>query len=114
MTTQTEPVAANSVTYGYDLRGLQMSAEFTSSGLGIQNGYDGFGRRTSTTITMGGVTRTVSHQYDLDGDLTRVTHPDTNYFQSTYDGMDRFTAVIENGATSVVGQTYFTAVWKVS
>lgn len=105
---QTEPVAANSVSYAYDLRGLQLSALFTSSGLGIHNGYDGFGRRTTTTSTMGGVTRVVSRQYDLDGDLVRVTHPDTNYFQYTYDGLDRFSAVLENGTTGIVGQTYFT------
>lgn len=105
---QTEPLAANSVTYTYDLRGLQRSALFTSSGLGISNGYDGFGRRTTSTNTMGGVTRAVSLQYDFDGNLTRVTHPDTNYFQYTYDGLDRFTATLENGSTSIVGQTYFT------
>ena len=104
---KTEPVAANSVTYAYDLRNLQLSALF-SSNLGISNGYDGFGRRTTTTNTMGGFTRAVSRQYDFDGNLTRVTHPDTNYFQYTSDGLDRFTAILENGTTSIVGQTYLT------
>ena len=75
---------------------------------GDSNGFDGFGRRTSATSPMGGVTRTVSRQYDFDGNLTRVTHPDTNYFQYSNDGLVRFTAILENGSTSIVGQTYFT------
>jgi YD repeat-containing protein len=49
----------------------------------------------------------IGRQYDLDDDLTWVTHPDGRKFQYTYDGMDRFTRILENGSTSSVGQTYF-------
>ncbi len=49
----------------------------------------------------------MNRQYDLDGELTRVTHPDGNYFQYTYDGSDRFTGILENGNASIVGQTYY-------
>jgi RHS repeat-associated protein len=104
---KTEPVANNSVTYSYDLQGHQKSALFTSSGLGITNTYDGFGRRLSTTNTMASGNSTISRRYDLDGDLTWVTHPDGTQFQYTYDGMDRFTGILENGTTSIVHQTYF-------
>jgi RHS repeat-associated protein len=106
MATKTEPVASQSVTYTYDLRGLQTHAVFTSSGVGITNSFDGFGRRLSTTNTMGTTSLEVSSLYDLDGDLIRVTHPDGNYFQYTYDGDDRLTGILENGATSIVSQSY--------
>jgi RHS repeat-associated protein len=106
MSTKIEPVASQSVTYGYDLQGHQISALFTSTNLGITNSYDGFGRRLTTTNTMGPASLQISHQYDLDGDLTRVTHPDGSYFQYTYDGDDRFTGILENGATSIVSQSY--------
>ncbi len=54
---KTEPAAGNSVTYIYDLRGLQTSAVFASSGLGIKSVYDGFGRRVTTTNTMSSPSR---------------------------------------------------------
>ena len=106
MSQKTEPVASNSVTYGYDLRGLQTSAVFTSSGLGVTNGYDGFGRRTSTSNSMISGNSQISRTYDLDGDLTWVIHPDGSQFQYTNDGDDRFTGILENGATSIVSQKY--------
>jgi YD repeat-containing protein len=107
MSQKTEPVASNSVTYGYDLRGLQTSAVFTSSGLGVTNGYDGFGRRTSTSNSMISGNSKISRTYDLDGDLTWVIHPNGSQFQYTNDGDDRFTGILENGATSIVSQNYF-------
>jgi RHS repeat-associated protein len=103
---KTEPVSSSSVTYSYDLRGLQVSALFTSSGLGITNSFDGFGRRTSTKNSMASGSPIITRQYDLDGDLTWVKHPDGNQFQYTYDGMDRFTGISENGVTSIVSQSY--------
>jgi RHS repeat-associated protein len=102
------PGTANDVYYGYDLRGLQTYALFGStSGPGVSSGYDGFGRLTSTTSTMGGVTRTVGHLYDADGDRTRVTHPDNNYFLYNYDGLDRLSGIQENGGPSIVSQSYY-------
>lgn len=102
------PGAADDVYYGYDLRGLQTHARFGSaSGPGVSNVYDGFGRRTSSTTTMGGVSRTVAHGHDDDGALTRVTHPDGNYFVYGRDGLGRFTGILENDSTAVVSQNYF-------
>ena len=101
------PGATGDVTYAYDLRGLQTSAVFPS-GAGISNSYDGFGRNYLSTINMGGVSRTINRLFDADGDRTRVTHPDSNYFVYTYDGLDRLSGVLENGSTSIVSQTYYT------
>lgn len=101
------PTASQDVYYGYDLRGLMRYALFGStSGPGITNTYDGFGRLTSTTSTMGGFTRAVSEGHDNDGDRTSVTFPDGNYFDYDYDGLDRLSDVRENGSTTVVSESY--------
>jgi RHS repeat-associated protein len=95
------------VYYGYDLRGLMTYARFGStSGSGITNAYDGFGRMTSSTNTMGGVSRTVYQGFDADGDRTSVTDPDNNYFDYDYDGLDRLSDVRENAGTTVVSASY--------
>jgi RHS repeat-associated protein len=101
------PTASEDVYYGYDLRGLMTYARFgSSSGTGITNSYDGFGRMTSTTNTTGGVSRTVYQGFDADGDRNSVTDPDNNYFDYDYDGLDRLSDVRENGSTTVVSESY--------
>jgi RHS repeat-associated protein len=102
------PSPDSDVYYGYDLPGHQTYARFgSSSGLGVTNVYDGFGRLKSTTTNMGGFSRTVGHGYDADGDRTSTTFPDTTNFIYQYDGVDRFKGILENGSTSVVSQTYY-------
>lgn len=97
-----------SVYYSYDLRGLQTAARFdgASGADAVVNGYDGFGRIASTMTTMSGLARSLTFQYDADGNRTRVTHPDGNYFQYNYDGRDRPVFVQENGSTSVVTMSW--------
>jgi YD repeat-containing protein len=69
--------ATRDVVYGYDLRGLQLYARFDSaSGEGVSQSYDNAGRLLSSTTSMGGTSRTIAHQYDRNGNRTRVTHPD--------------------------------------
>lgn len=82
--------AVADVDYTYDLRGLQLSATFLTGGLGVTYAYDGFGRLVSETQNTDGVSRTVSSQYDLNGNRTRVTHPDGVYITYTYDATNRF------------------------
>jgi RHS repeat-associated protein len=108
MTVKDVPGTANDVYYGYDLRGYQLYARFGSaSGQGITNVYDGFGRNTSSSINLGGTTRTITRQFDAHGLRTRVTHPDGKYFVYNYDGLDRLTAILENGSAQIVSQTYY-------
>ncbi|MEA3012262.1 MAG: hypothetical protein QOD42_807 [Sphingomonadales bacterium] len=44
--------------------------------LGVTNAYDGFGRLASSTLSMDGVSRPLSYQWDAGGRRTRVAHPD--------------------------------------
>ncbi len=98
---------AADVYYGYDLRGLQTYARFGSStGEGLTQSYDGFGRLASSTTNQGGTARTLAYQYNANGGRTRVTHPDATYFTYDYDGLDRATTVKENGTTIVATIAY--------
>lgn len=100
--------AVRNVYNSYDLRGLQTYARFDSaSGAeGVTQVWDGFGRLTSSTTTMGGVSRTIGHSFDPDGNRIAVAHPDGNYFAYDYDGLDRMIAIRENGAAQVVAVGY--------
>ncbi len=83
--------ATRSVYYGYDIRGLQLYARFDSAGGdGVTNVYDGFGRLTSTTTSIGGLGGAISSTYDADGNRTQVLHPDGAHFDATFDAADRF------------------------
>ena len=95
------------VYYGYDNRGLQLYARFDSaSGEGVGSSYDGFGRLTSTSLVMDGATRTLSYARDKNGNRTRVTYPDSNYFQFAYDGLNRMTLMQRNADNGIAGFTY--------
>lgn len=94
---------AGDVYYTYDLRGLQTSARFGSAtGQGVIDSWDGFGRKTASTITLGGVNRALAYQYDDDGNRTRLTYPNgSDYVQYDYDGNDRMSALRPNGGSAV-------------
>lgn len=102
--------AARSVYYTYDLRGLQTAARFDSD-VGpdaVTNAYDPLGRQISTTVSMGGVSRTVGNGYDVAGNRTAVTHPGGIDFAYGYDFLNHLTTIKENGATQVVSFGYDT------
>jgi RHS repeat-associated protein len=81
------------VYYGYDLLGNMAFARFDGGEYwreGISNGYDALGRLTDTTLAMDSTSRTLSYQYDAANNLTRLTHPDSNYFNYYRTGSGRF------------------------
>ncbi len=92
------PGGAADVSYSYDLRGLQLTAQFSASGAGVTSDFDGFGRLVESTTTMGGpsLSRSIYSAYDANGNRTRVTHPDGAYFDFAYDERDRLTQICEN------------------
>lgn len=88
------------VYYSYDLLGRPLYAHFASAGgAGVDIAWDALGRQTSSTTS----SRTLSYQWDLAGNRTRVTWPDSFYVNYLYDTLNRVTQLQENGATTGVG-----------
>ena len=99
--------ATRDVYYGYDLRGLQLYARFDSpTGEGITNTWDGLGRMTASNLNMSGVQATFSHQYDLNGARTRLTHPDGQSVEYNRDGLGRIHTVVMNGSAQLLHPQY--------
>ncbi|NML05968.1 RHS repeat-associated core domain-containing protein [Sphingomonas sp. G-3-2-10] len=118
MTVKTVPDGADlpssmtrDVYYAYDLRNLQIAARFDSaSGSdGVFNAYDGFGRITTSTTAMGGVSRTIGCAdaitvcRDANGNRLKLSFPDSEYFTFEYDGVDRLKWIREGASTRRVG-----------
>lgn len=95
--------ATRDVYYSYDLGGLQTAARFDSADGtdAVLTAWDGFGRPTSTSTSMSGVSRGVSFLYDPLGSWKRVTHSDGTYFVYAADGLDRLISVSLNGSAAV-------------
>jgi RHS repeat-associated protein len=102
--------ATRDVHYSYDLRGLQTAARFDSAAGSdaVTSSYDGFGRLISSTTSMGGMSRTLSYQYDADGNRTRLRHPDGNYFNYYREGLGRIYYVDLNGSAPLFYPPYST------
>lgn len=100
--------ATRDVYYAYDARGLQTRAAFdsTSGSDAVTSAYDGFGRLTSSTTSMGGVSRTFSYGYDANGNRTLLGHPGGHYIRYNRDGMDRLYYADLNGTTPLFYPLY--------
>jgi len=87
--------ATRDVYYDYDLRGLQTAARFDSAtgADAIGSAYDALGRLLTSTTSIGGVSRSLTYQYDAGGNRTRITHSGTTYFTYEYDELDRLAKV---------------------
>jgi YD repeat-containing protein len=72
----------------------------------VTNAYTGSGELKSTTSTSGGAALTFSYLYDADGNRTRLTFPDANFFTYSYDQLDRETGVLQGGTTSLLTIAY--------
>jgi RHS repeat-associated protein len=97
------PAQTRDVFYDYDLRNLQTLARFDSAtGEGVTNVWDGFGRLTSTSTNMDGITRTLSFRYDANANRTRITHPDGQAYTYDYDGANRLENLYEGTGTTVL------------
>lgn len=76
------PSHTRDVYFAYDLLGSMTEAQFDSlTGGGYSFAYDALGRTTSSTFNLGIAAKTLSYQYDAAGNRTRITHPDSNYFE---------------------------------
>lgn len=89
--------AVADVYYSYDLRGLQLSATFASSGQGVHAAYDGFGRMISQNKTMDGAW-VLGSGYDANGNRTTLTYADGAQVSTSYDQLNRPTAIWRSGS----------------
>ena len=114
MLVKTVPTSASgapgySVHYGYDLRNAQLFARFGStSGLGITNSYDGFGRLASSSTNMDGTARTISYTSDAHGNHTAISGNFGYYAGYTFDTANRPQTVLDASGT-IVRMTYDSA-----
>jgi len=100
--------AGYTVYYGYDPMGLQTYAGFGSStGTGITNQYDGFGRLRSSSTNMDGTARPVTSDYDSHGNRVRITHPDGVLFEYQYEPTDALFYISENGSSTELISNFF-------
>ncbi|WP_287719937.1 hypothetical protein, partial [Nitrosomonas sp.] len=98
---RTYPTTADNITYTYDLLGRTTAANKT--GYAISYVYDNAGRLTSTTA--GG--KTLAYQYDPAGNRTQLTWPETAFYvTSTYDALNRPTAIKETGTVNLATYAY--------
>lgn len=93
------PTGTPDVTYAYDNFGRMISVSTSSQTLTYA--FDQLSRLTSETNSA--FSGSVAYQYDLAGERTRVTWPDSFYAQYDYDLTGATTAIRENGATSGAG-----------
>ena len=95
------------VYYDYNLLDLETYARYiTTTGYGITNIYNGFGELTQATSTMGNKTRTLTTQYDKNGNRERITHPDNNYFVYGFDGLNRANS-LKQGENTLLSLEYY-------
>ena len=100
------------VQYQYDLRGLTTQTTTDSYGdtKWVINSYDGFGNLKTATTAEGyyptNNVRELIYEYDDNGNRTKITHPDGQYFSYEYDGVDNLNVIYENGSTVLTTLNY--------
>ena len=108
MTVKNAPASATgapgySVSYGYDLRGLVISARFGSqNGAGITNAWDSLGRQISTSTNLDGTARTISYQYNAASKRTRVSATTGYVMNFAYDDAGNVTSLYDANNETVV------------
>ena len=94
------PAAELDVTASYDNLGRLTGA--TETGDSVTFVWDALGRRTGSTSVVDGTSLGYTFQYDLAGNRTRLTYPDSVYFDYSYDVLGRMTAILDNSSAAQV------------
>lgn len=92
------PSGMDDLTYTYDNLGRQLTASYT--GYSVTSVYDALGRKTSETSLIGATSRAVSYEYDLAGNRTKMTWPDSFYVTYSYDSAGYAKRISENGGAA--------------
>jgi RHS repeat-associated protein len=90
----------NGATYGYD--NLERMTSAIVSGISESFGYDGLNRQVSETGPLG----TIGRQFDLIGNVTRLTYPDNYYVVYGYDAANEFTGLTDSNSVTLLQQAY--------
>lgn len=95
--------ATTDVYYKYDLRGLQTEARFGStSGQGLFQQYDGFGRLKKAITNQGlSTARELEFTWDKNGNRDSIKHPDGTIFTQEFDGLDRLEWIKQAGSPQI-------------
>ncbi len=94
------------VFYSYDLQGRALRTAFhLITGSGQTNAYDSLGRLIQTIDNVAGPARSLSYEYDANGNRTRITYPDGAFWRYDYDGLNRMDSVRQ--ANTIVGTMDF-------
>uniref|UniRef100_UPI0025C36ECD RHS repeat-associated core domain-containing protein n=1 Tax=Acidovorax sp. TaxID=1872122 RepID=UPI0025C36ECD len=104
LTSRTYPSASDNVSYTYDLLGRRLSATGATAADNVSYSFDNAGRLISTVANG----RTLSHQVDAAGNRVRTTWPEATpfYVTTTYDALNRPTAITELGTTNLASYAY--------
>ncbi len=95
--------SSNDIYYTYDLVNNLLSVCRCSSGTpDVSFTWDALSRKTGETSSG----HTLSSQYDAAGNRTRLTYPDSNYIDYSYDLLGRMYQVKENGSTVLAQYAY--------
>lgn len=93
------PSGMDDLTYTYDNLGRLLTAAY--SGFTVTSVYDALSRKTSETSLIGSTSRTVSYEYDLAGNRTKMTWPEASpnglYVTYSYDSAGYPKRISENG-----------------
>lgn len=100
--TQRAPSGMPTVTMAYDLAGrlTSLSTPVVTGNPASgewEYGFDTAGRMTSEEAPDG---KTVSYELDANGNVTKITYPDTYYVERVYDVLNRLTDIKLNGAST--------------
>ena len=101
--TRSYPTATDNVSYSYDLLGRRLTSGYADGSSSTSYVWDNAGRLTSTTSDG----KTLAYQYDPAGNRTRLTWPETSFYvTTTYDALNRPTALKELGTTNLATYAY--------
>lgn len=97
------------VVYDYDIRDLPLYIRFwDETGVGITYTYDRYARMTGESQNSDSTTRTITSQYDANGNRTRITHPDTRYFDYGYSASGQLDTITNQWGTVLINADHDT------
>jgi len=102
--TKTAYNSGQNLTYTYDAEGDRLTA--TGFGFTRTDVFDALGRITSTTFNYGSFSKQVQYTYDQVGNRKTLKYPEGAWLNSTYDALNRVTALADSAIGGSWSLTY--------